>query len=208
MTGGTVTRHLFDGPSGGRRYEVYVPPGDGGDLLPMVVMLHGGSQDAADFASATAMNDLAARSNVVVVYPQQSRRANPGRYWNWFRSQDQVSGSGEPGVIAAITEEVLSVHAVDRSRVYVAGFSAGGAMAAVMAAAYPELYAAVGVHSGVAYQAAHDLRTGLMAMRTGGSPAVAGAIPLIVFHGDRDKTVAQVNADKLISARLAAAAGR
>jgi poly(hydroxyalkanoate) depolymerase family esterase len=204
-----------------REYKLYVPPGPFERQPPLVVMLHGCTQDADDFAAGTGMNALADKQGFVVLYPEQAKDANPARCWNWFKHNHQARERGETAVIASMTQVVMRAHGIDPDRVYVAGLSAGGAMASLVAAAYPDLFAAVGVHSGLAPGAARSLPEGLSAMRGGaGGHALPGAmnpgglattvspcttlllVPAIVFHGDQDQTVHPRNGEQVIDAAL------
>ncbi|MDB5643555.1 MAG: esterase [Hyphomicrobiales bacterium] len=185
--------------AGTRPYKVYVPSGFKGEALPVVVMLHGCTQSPDDFALGTRMNTLAEADTFIVVYPAQTQAANQSKCWNWFSARDQQRDSGEAAIIAGITREVMAEFGADAERVYVAGLSAGGAAAAIMGAAYPDLYAAIGVHSGLVCGAATDLPSALAAMRQGApaSRGVAVKAPAIVFHGDRDVTVNPINGEQV-----------
>lgn len=194
--------------SGHRDFKLYIPPGAGERPLPLVVMLHGCTQNPDDFAAGTAMNDAALAQGFFVLYPAQSQQMNPQRCWNWFKHSHQARGRGEPALLAGMTREVMARHAIDPNRVYVAGLSAGGAMAAILGDAYPDLYAAVGVHSGLAAGVATDLPSALGAMRGGGTTtrAEASGMPTIVFHGDADTTVHPGNGEQVITASVGTAA--
>jgi poly(hydroxyalkanoate) depolymerase family esterase len=197
----------YAGGAGARDYKLFVPPQAGARALPLLVMLHGCTQDPDDFAAGTAMNDTALEQGFFVLYPAQSQQANPQRCWNWFKHNHQARGRGEPELLAGMTRDVMARHAIDPARVYVAGLSAGGAMAAILGDAYPDLFAAVGVHSGLATGIAKDVPSALGAMKTGGtrSNGAASGVPTIVFHGDADATVHPGNADHIISASAGSA---
>jgi poly(hydroxyalkanoate) depolymerase family esterase len=193
--------------AGARRYRLYVPASANGGLQGLVVMLHGCTQDPEDFAAGTGMNALAEEHRLLVAYPAQNGAENSMSCWNWFRPGDQMRGAGEPAIIAGLTESVRDEFGIARNRVYVAGLSAGGAMAAIMIETYPDLFAAAGVHSGLAYGSANDVVSAFSAMK--GQQAIRrperqaeaadDAPRVIVFHGGADATVHPSNAERIIA---------
>ena len=226
---GQMTAGRFSAPAGSREYLLYLPPqANAGSRLSLVVMLHGCTQTPADFAVGTGMNELADRYAFAVLYPAQSKAANPSACWNWFEPRDQRAGQGEPAIIAGMVREVSARLEIPPGRVFVAGLSAGGAMAAILGSAYPELFAAVAVHSGLRAGAAHDLPSALAAMKRGAASNVADAthaaaaapsrgsragppsapmrkpVRTIVFHGRQDRTVHPANGRQVIESALAA----
>jgi len=194
----------FSNEAGTRPYKLYVPSSYAGQPVALVVMLHGCTQSPDDFAAGTRMNEAAEEQGFLVVYPGQTASAHAQKCWKWFSAEDQQRGKGEPSLIAGITRKVMQEYAVDPRRVYIAGLSAGGAAAAVMGNAYPDLYAAIGVHSGLACGAASDLPSALAAMKRGSGASAprpgpgARSVPAIVFHGDRDTTVSPRNGDNVV----------
>jgi poly(hydroxyalkanoate) depolymerase family esterase len=212
---GTFTQYIYSGPAGSRPYYVYTPAGYRiGTAVPLVVMLHGCAQTPGDFASGTQMNALADQQQFIVVYPQQTSFYNAFACWNWFLPGDQVRGYGEPAIIAGIVQTVEQNTAqwtIDRQRVYVAGLSAGAAMAVIMGATYPDLFAAIGVASGLEYQAATSAFTAPVAQLYGGPDPTwqgqlayqamgsrARVVPTIVFHGESDTVVFPINGDQVV----------
>jgi poly(hydroxyalkanoate) depolymerase family esterase len=207
------SEHVYTGSAGSRHYKLFVPSAYRGQPLPLVVMLHGCTQTPDDFATGTRMNILAEERGCFVAYPAQSKNANISKCWNWFKASDQGRDQGEPAIIAGLVRELLLTFGLDQERIYVAGLSAGGAMAVILGRTYPDMFAAVGVHSGLPYAAAHDLPSAFAAMHRHGTPdskserpesaqAWRSSVPTIVFHGDRDMTVHPSNGEQVATAAV------
>jgi poly(hydroxyalkanoate) depolymerase family esterase len=192
-------------PAGERDYRLYIPSNRGQSQRPLIVMLHGCKQDPVDFAIGTQMNVIAEERGLFVLYPGQPAQANPMACWNWFNPKDQVRDSGEPSILAGMTRQIMSQHNIDPQRVFVAGLSAGGAMAAILGASYPDVYRGIGVHSGLPYRVATDVVSAFAAMRgekkANRNTLSTPRIPTIVFHGDADPTVHPSNADRIIASQ-------
>lgn len=193
---------------GDREYKLYIPRTYHGQPLPLIVMLHGCGQNADDFAAGTRMNALAEEHGFFVLYPEQSETANSEKCWNWFKPIDQMRDIGEPGVIAGMTCDIVARWHIDPGRVYIAGLSAGGSMAAILAKNYPDLYVAAAIHSGTPHGSAHSTMSALYAMRKGpadsmGLNGLTGInetpIPAIVLHGDLDDVVHPDNAEHIVN---------
>jgi len=216
---GQFVSRSYSNAAGTRAYKLYIPESYSGKLVPLIVMLHGCTQNPDDFAAGTRMNELADQRGFLVVYPAQSAHANGSNCWNWFNAKDQTRDRGEPSLIAGITREVVSAYHVDEQRIFVAGLSAGAAMAVILGATYPELFAAVGAHSGLPYGAAYDVPSAFAAMRGSVGPLSGGrnsggriskprtapmrAAPTIVFHGDQDTTVNATNGSEIVAQAIA-----
>jgi len=212
------------GRTGTRKFKLYVPARPAVQAMPLVVMLHGCKQSPDDFAAGTRMNHLAEAHGFLVAYPAQAANDNGSRCWNWYKAENQARDRGEPALIAGIIREIAEGYRVDHRRIYVAGLSAGAAMAVILAETYPELIAGIGAHSGLPFAAAHDVTTAFGAMRSGAGapkapprppedppgarPILVRPVPTIVFHGDRDRTVDASNGSEIASRAVARATAR
>lgn len=206
-TEGEFISRTFNAAAGNRAYRLYIPRRRRSGARPLIVMLHGCAQSPEDFAAGTRMNAVAEQHGCFVAYPEQTAAANSSRCWNWFKQGHQRRDQGEPSLIAGITRQIAEDFGIDQSRIYIAGLSAGGAAAAVASESYPDLYAALGVHSGLACGVASDLPSALAAMGGHHSPSRTGLerqangpqVPTIVFHGDRDTTVHPRNGAEVVA---------
>jgi len=212
------TAGIVRAAGGSRNFKLWIPTTlESGQPWPLLMLLHGCRLDAEHMAAISGMNDVAEANRFLVVYPEQSRRANLLRCWNWFRPEHQERGAGEPSILAAVVGQIRSTYSVDPDRVYVAGVSAGAAMAVILAATYPDLFAALAVFAGAEFKAASTTSEGFAVMKRGGpDPTRQGQLafevmrsgfaqakrrrmPVIVFHGTADYRVAPVNADQVIA---------
>ena len=219
-TPGQFLDRSYSNEAGTIEYKLYIPSNFTGSRMPLIVMLHGCKQNPDDFATGSGMNDLADRHGFLVAYPAQQSRANGQHCWNWFDEKDQVRGKGEPSLIAGLTLQIAAQYPLDEQRCFVAGMSSGAAMAVILGATYPDIYRAVGAHSGLAHGAARDVGSAFAAMWGSttlfGMPMVVSqrsqlwstatrAVPTIVFHGDEDSTVRAHNGMEIVNQAISLA---
>ncbi|MBK5926562.1 alpha/beta hydrolase family esterase [Rhodobaculum claviforme] len=201
------------GRAGARDFKLFLPAGQSQGPRGLILMLHGCSQDPGDFATGTDMNAVAQRHGLAVAWPAQTRTHNGAACWNWFAPVNQVRGRGEPAVLAGLVRALMREFGLHRRDVFVAGLSAGGAMAVILAETYPDVFSAAGVHSGLARGAASGVVSALSAMHSGGTPATArgrrrpatgtrSPARRIVFHGDADSAVHPSNAPQIVRAAV------
>ncbi len=204
---GEFVHATYSSTDGRRDYRLYVPIGysNSDRAMPLIVMLHGCAHTPENFAVGTRMNMLADQHGFLVAYPRQTVHENRAKCWNWYRPQHQQADAGEPSILAGITRQIATEFRVDTQRIFVAGLSAGASMAVILGRAYPTLFRAIGVHSGTPYSSAHGVPSALATLNGKGFHSKeddarngAPAIPMIVFHGDRDHVVAPINADALL----------
>jgi poly(hydroxyalkanoate) depolymerase family esterase len=204
-TGSRFIEQRLDSDAGSLRYKLFIPSSYNGTPLPLIVMLHGCGQDADDFAGGTGMNELAEEFGVLVAYPEQSSSANSSKCWNWFETGHHQRGYGEPALMAALAHKIFAEYKVDQSRVFAAGLSSGGALAVILGRTSPDIFKAVGCHSGQAHGSARDRYGAMITMRDG--PKMDAllrheapmSVPVIVFHGDMDSTVHYHNSHGVVS---------
>jgi poly(hydroxyalkanoate) depolymerase family esterase len=203
--GGQFTNLRHAGAAGARDYKLYTPSAYSGKPMPLVIMLHGCQQHPDDFAAGTRMNEIAERDGFLVAYPAQSSNANGSNCWNWYQARDQARDGGEPEIIVGIVRDIEAAYAVDKRRIFAAGLSAGAAMAVILGTTHADLFAAIGVHSGLPYGAASDVASAFAAMHGAGRDHVTSglSVPTIVFHGDQDRTVVESNAEAIVRQAVA-----
>ena len=205
--GASFVARSFRCKAGTRDYKLYVPSQQTAVPRGLIIMLHGCTQNPDDFAAGTRMNAVAERNGLIVAYPAQTRAHNASGCWNWFQTGDQQRDKGEPAILAGLARNLMAEFGLARDQVFIAGLSAGGAMAIIMAETYPDVFSAVGVHSGLPYQSANNVMSALTAMRgrlgsRNGASIDAGfekpSMRTIVFHGSADKTVHPANAESIV----------
>lgn len=199
-TGAEFRHETFTCEAGSRTYRTYIPASAAQGVTGVIMMLHGCTQTPEDFAAGTGMNALAEEHRLVIVYPKQARGDNAQSCWNWFSRGDQQRGRGEPAILAGIAAKVCATHRIGREETFVAGLSAGAAMAVILGEAYGDVFAAVGAHSGLPAGAAKDVASAFAAMAGNGSEPthqmqIQGRVRTIVFHGTADTTVHHSNGD-------------